>query len=151
MDQGFLQWIRMVEHQVADMHGWSSRERVAFCTRGDGPRFVVKCALGKPGSNGRRLSQITVAWRTLAGWLTDVAQAFHPRASLQIKANARRAIWLCRAYTWDHLGDCIHAAAFRNWINCVLSSGWDDRVRFNWFRATALLVTKRSTAHDILK
>ena len=90
LNKSFVKWMGRVEDQIADVAGLTSRERVAFCTRSDGPRFVVRSALGCPGSNSRKFSAVTVAWKTIAGWLTDVARAFDTRAPLHAIARARR-------------------------------------------------------------
>ena len=148
LDQGFTAWITKVERQIAGVAGFSLKERSKFCTRAGGPKFVLQCALGCPGSNCRRLSAITVAWRTVAGWLTDIAQALGAGASAQAVARARRVQWLFVAYSWEYLGEGVHATAFRQWVAVATSQGWHDRVRVNWLRATADLISQRATAHD---
>eukprot|EP00973_Karenia_brevis_P061213 8511242-Karenia_brevis.AAC.1 len=50
LDDAYLKWIQMLEEQVADVENMPGRERKKFCTRSLGPKFVVKPALGKPGS-----------------------------------------------------------------------------------------------------
>ncbi len=75
---GFARWMARVERHLADVAGLEGIERRQFCTRAGGPRFVARCALGVPGTPGRRTLPITVAGRTVAGWLTDVAAAFCP-------------------------------------------------------------------------
>ena len=76
--------------------------------------------LGPQGCNGRKLSPITAAWCIVAGWRTDIVQAFSGQASLQIVATARRAEWLFWSYSWDHVGECVHAIAFRQWVKALL-------------------------------
>ena len=101
LDHDFATWMSMVERQLADVAGMAPKERAKFCTRAEGPRFVVRSALGRPGSNCRRLSAITVAWKTVAGWLTDIAQSLGAGASAQVVARARWVQWFFSAYSWN--------------------------------------------------
>ena len=90
LNQSFSTWMGKVENQLADIAGLTGKQRDAFCSRATGPRFVVRSALGVPGSNTSRYSPIAVAWGKIAVWLTDWARAFDPCASLHVLARARR-------------------------------------------------------------
>eukprot|EP00969_Alexandrium_andersonii_P348178 15395888-Alexandrium_andersonii.AAC.1 len=148
LNRDYVAWVTKVEEQLSDVAGFSQQQRAAFCRRAVGPVFAVRSALGSPGSCSRRVSAITVAWRTVAGWLTDIAQALGAGAHAQVVARARRAQWLFLAYSWAHLGDGAHAEAFRAWARMAASRGWRDRVWVNWLRATAELIAKRAVAYD---
>eukprot|EP00973_Karenia_brevis_P091055 12405620-Karenia_brevis.AAC.1 len=50
----FVKWMSRVENQISDIAGFEGKDRDDFCTRAHGPKFVMKCALGNPGSAGRR-------------------------------------------------------------------------------------------------
>ena len=57
--------------------------------------------------------------------------------------------WLLRVYSWDYLGDSVHAVSFRKWIHIASGQDWHDRGRVNWLRATAILVAKLAKEYDI--
>ena len=93
LNVSFKSWVCRVEDQLADIAGLTEQERSAFCCRAEGPKFISRCALGRPGTGGRKFSAITVAWITAAAWLTDLTRAFNASASLHIKARALRVQW----------------------------------------------------------
>ncbi len=151
LDSSFCQWLDRVEDSIADIHGWEGKDKTSFCVRSEGSKFVIKPALGLPGYNGRKLSAISVAWRTVAAWLTDMVQASSEQTSPQMRANALRAQWLLRVHSWDHLGEGVHAVAFRQWVSALVRGGWDDRLSLCWHRDTAVMVAGRAKDHDIRK
>ncbi|CAK0833333.1 unnamed protein product, partial [Prorocentrum cordatum] len=79
----------------------------------------------------------------------DITQSLGTGASAQVVARARRVQWFFLAYSWEYLGDGVHAAAFRRWVRMAASQGWQDRVRVNWLRSTADLISRRTMAYDI--
>ena len=123
LNHSFVAWMRKVECQVADVAGFTPKEREVFCMRAGGPRFVARSAFGHPGTNGRRFSAVTVAWRTVTGWLTDIARALGARDSTQVVARARRVQWLFRVYSWAYLGESGHANIFRSWVRDAANGG----------------------------
>eukprot|EP00973_Karenia_brevis_P039352 5432967-Karenia_brevis.AAC.1 len=63
-----------VEQELADILGLEGKDRERACGRANGPVFVVKPALGQPGTSGAKTSEVTRAWRQLSIWLRAVQQ-----------------------------------------------------------------------------
>ena len=148
LDEAYLKWIGRVEEQIADTGNIHDRDRKEFCTRTKGARFVWKCALGNPGSGGRRVSQITLAWRVVASWLTDVAQSFGRKPPPQAQAVADRAKRRLKIHCWQHIGKSVHAVVFKQWLANAVEAGFEDRVAVHWLRSSASLVADRAATHD---
>ena len=113
------EWITLTESHIADICGFQDKDRKGFCSRAQGPRFVWKNALGCPSSGGRTLSAISIAWRNIANWLTDIAIEFGPRATPHLALQAKKARWRLLSEPWNRLGQDIHAQAVRNWCTRI--------------------------------
>ena len=122
-----------------------------MCCRTSGPRLVMKPALGMPGTGTVRISAISVAWRTVAGWLVGVQAGFTARAPTHACNRAKRCRWQLAHYDWSHLGRGKHAAALRQWVWQITPAVLADRLQLNWFRATAAVIAARAEAYDIQK
>eukprot|EP00972_Heterocapsa_arctica_P007426 1085331-Heterocapsa_arctica.AAC.1 len=98
LNQSFEAWMEKTEGQIADIAGLEAKKRIAFCGRAEGPKFEIRSALGKPSSGTRRYSAVTVAWKTIAVWLSDLVRSQGPEVVLHEKARGRRVEWLLCAY-----------------------------------------------------
>ena len=117
--------------------------------RGAGCRIVWKPAAGAiPGTASCKVSLTTVAWRTVAGWATDVASGLSAGAPKAAFAKAARARWLILGYSWEKLGNSIHAKAFRSWVGCIRLHMLHDRGQTDWIRRSASLITCKAIAYD---
>ena len=88
------------------------------------------------------MSQVTVAWKCIAGWLLSIALGFGGAATPRKIATAHRARWLLKALVFEseHLGPSVHAKAVRNWVKAACLRDLHDRVAVNWLRDSARLM-----------
>jgi hypothetical protein len=103
LDDSYIRWIAQIEAQIADMQGPEGPSRKRICCRAAGPRMIMQPALGKPGTGTMKVSVITVAWRTITGWLVDVLKAFTARApprSCLVLANALDCSGVTIGHIW---------------------------------------------------
>ena len=149
LQEAYLGMITSMENQVADVSGLRGKDRDKFICRAQGPKMVLRTALGAPSSAGRKLSPVSVAWATVAGWLQDAVIGFGLRATAQHLAAAKRARWLIHTRKWENLGSSIHANALRLWQQSITPTILDNREQANWCRATASMVAKRTKAYDL--
>ena len=149
LDPQLTAWMTKIENQIADMRCLEGKPRAQMCCRALGPRFVWKCALGSPSSGGHKVSPISVAWKTLAGWLKDVAIGVSQGHNLQLSLKAKRAKWLILSHQWDNIGTSIHARALVKWQQSITMEHLDDRARLDRLRVSADLVADRTSSYDI--
>ena len=148
LDDGFERWISKVERQICDISGLDGRSRATMCCRALGPRLVMQPLLGKPGSCSLKASPITIAWKTLAGWLVDVLAGFGERCPSHAKTRAAQSRRHILRHSWRHLGDGVHAVAFRTWAHNISVADLENRKVANWLRASVMLIAKRAGRHD---
>ena len=84
----------------------------------------------------------------MASWLTDVAQSFGRKPPPQAQAVADRAKRRLKNHCWQHIGNSVHAVAFKQWLVKAVEAGFEDRVAVHWLRSSASLVADRAAAHD---
>eukprot|EP00973_Karenia_brevis_P052072 7232211-Karenia_brevis.AAC.1 len=123
-------WFDRVEEELYDILGQSG---VNTQRRSQGPRFVTRPALGKPGSALPRVSPVTVAWRTLATWFTClIANWGMDDNGLQASHTARRARWRLLNTQWHYLGNGRHGPALRSWVANLSGPLLDNRCFVVW-------------------
>ena len=140
LDEGYAKLISMMELQLADIAGLDGRSRSAMCCRALGPQFIMQPLLGRPGSCGLKASRITVAWKTVSGWLADVLSGFGAQSPVQAKGRASRSKRFLMHHCWHSLGEGVHALAFRQWVGSISPAHLEDRLMTNWLRATSMLI-----------
>ena len=86
------------------MCGLEGASHTRMCGRSMGPRMVMQPALGRPGIGTAKVSAISVAWRTIAGWLVDVLRSLIAGAPAQVQGRARKSSRLLSIYDWSYLG-----------------------------------------------
>jgi len=110
----------------------------------------MRNALGPPSSAGLRLSLVTVAWKTAATWLADLASGLSHTAPRAAVAKSKRAKWLLtRGGAWDHIGDTQHALIFKQWISEAASSNLSDRSHVQRIRVTANVIFNKAHEFDV--
>ena len=149
LNLAFDSWIQRAETVSANALMVEGSERERMCNRVRGPKFCWQPALGRPGSGSSKLSAITVAWKNVSVWLSDVILAQRPGTSLSVAGKASRARWHIRFHTWDHLGDNAHASAFLNWVQKIERCHLTCRLSLCYLHWYAKLVANRATQHDI--
>ena len=141
----FAKCITMVEEQIAEIMGLHGVEKERFCVRASGTQVVMKNTLSKVSSGGRKLSAVTIAWKNIFLWLTNLAVACSPRAKACHLLAAERVL---RHSCWDHLGSSRHAQAVKSWCSGITDWHLRDRESLNWLRATAGLVASKTASYD---
>ena len=91
-----------IERELADISMLEGKARQRAMGRAEGPRFVWKCGMGPPTSQLPKVSRVTVAWHTLAKWLTDVLggnTSFAGRARMLEHRRTVVTLVACSAHT----------------------------------------------------
>ena len=136
-----------MEDQLVSVMGLEGKEAKKAKGRAQGPRFVMKPALGPPGSQHPRCSVITTAWRSASGWLLAVQRGLGSPA-LGLSKAADRARWRIRHHRWKFDRPSKHSLAFERWMRQVNGSDLNDRQVVAHLRSTASIVATQATEHD---
>ena len=70
--QAYIAWVQLLEEESAELLGLEGKQLSSFGGRSDGPKFVWKPAVGKPGSSALAVSRTTRAWQVASCWLLAV-------------------------------------------------------------------------------
>jgi hypothetical protein len=151
LDGGFSTWIRRAEETLCDIGSISGKDRIRFISRSDGAALVWRPAAGPIATNGLRISMISVAWKTVSAWFTELAAGASTSAPASMSAKAARARWLLLSTSWEHLGESMHAKAIRGWLKQLSFEGLSDRANINWLRATSALIAQKTHDYDCRK
>ena len=125
LNDGFVEWVRKAEGELADVCSLDGKAREAACCREKGPRFAMKPAMGQVASRLPRVSAVTAAWRVVAAWLLQLLRALavtlDPGGRQDSRAQSMiiRIIWRFRRHRWANLGAHVDADAFRNWFDNI--------------------------------
>ena len=148
LDSAYSRWVGAVEDKIADIADLDAKQRAKFCVRQAGTRFVMRTAIGRPGSSQPRTSAVTVAWKTIACWMLTFVQALANPANQHLAAKATRTKWHLANHQWRHLGTGIHQEAVRQWCRAVPPAALASKASVAWLRATALAISRKTAEHD---
>jgi hypothetical protein len=115
-DAEFAKWIRASEEGLCSIGGLIGKDRDKFVCRDQGAKLVWKSAIGPISNNGLKVSPVTVAWKTIRTWLSDVSEGMSQMSPQGLAAKAARARWLLLSSKWGHLGASMLATALADWI-----------------------------------
>lgn len=147
LDSPLATWTCRMEDQIVAVMGLEGKEADKAKHRAQGPRFVIKPALGPPGSKQPRCSVITTAWRSAAGWLLAVQRALgSPERGLAKAAD--RARWRLQHHHWKFVRTSKHVSAFLRWMGEVRRADLNDRRAVAQLLSTASIVADKATEHD---
>ena len=110
LNDGFGEWVRKVEGELADVCGLAGKARETACCRAVGPRFAMKPALGEIASQLQRVSPVTAAWRVVAAWLLKLLRALSVAPEYGMQRDSRAQCSICkvirrfRRHKWANLG-----------------------------------------------
>ena len=62
-----------MEEETTSLHAVDGKTKEAMKGRADGPKFVIKSALGENDGGTRRTTAVSGAWRRSAKWLNILA------------------------------------------------------------------------------
>ena len=151
----FVEWVRRVEYELADICGLEGRTRDAACCRCEGQRFAMKPAMGRVASQLPRVSVVTTAWRIVAAWLLQLLQAL----SVTAKPDRRydytalkcivRNIRRLRQHDWGYLGTHTDAGTFRGWISGIQHAQLVAKQYVAVIRLEAVQRAKTAARHDV--
>ena len=147
----FVKWIVRAESSVSDILSLSGAERMHTCSRSKGHKFSIQPAIGRPGSNSPRLSNVTQAWKCISVWFSDMLCALKPSASTALKNRAARAKWHIRFHCWDHLGESSHACAVVAWMRNIPCVSFECRVSLVFLQWVARTIADRAMHYDCRK
>lgn len=139
----------LAEKELVSMHGLEDREARKHIGRAQGPRFVMKPALGPKGSCLPRCSRVTAAWDTIACWLKLLvihwsSQSINSAAGHTAR-NAQRRLLHTK---WDDLGYGRHAVALQIWVSSLSLSMLADKIRVIAIMKAVAVVAGKAHAHD---
>ena len=139
----------LAEKELVSMHGIEEDEAARYGGRSHGPRFVLKPALGLPGSHMPRCSRVTAAWDTIASWF-KLLVIHWSCLGLQSGAgrtadNARRLILHT---SWEQLGHGRHAVALQTWTSSLSPSLLLDKTWVIAVMRAVSQVAEQAHAHD---
>ena len=144
----FTSWMSRVENCLADVMALSGSDRSRTCTRTQGTRIVFQPALGRPGSDCPRLSAITLAWKCLHSWISDVLVALRCGAPLAVRFKSMRSTWHIRYHDWQHLGGSTHALAFLRWVHAIPHSALACKTSLVFMHWITRTIAARATDYD---
>ena len=144
LDMGFTTWIKCAEEALCEIGGLSGKARAKYICRSQGAKLVRRNAAGPVATNSLRISPISLAWKTIATWLGEVAAGLSTMAPASISQKAARARWLLTTYSWDRLGQSRHAVAVSGWLQQLSHPMLCDRAKVSWLKATATLIAKKA-------
>ena len=121
LDESCRGWLGLVEEELTGLMCLDEYQKRRTCGRAQGPKFVMKPALGPVGSCRARVSHSTEAWRTAAAWLLQLAHGFAAvgKNKSAIEHSAMRARYHFCAAEWKLLGTDPKAMEFRQWYDAV--------------------------------
>jgi hypothetical protein len=141
------------EAELIDLCGLDGKDAVMASGRARGPRFVMKPALGIPGSSYSRCSRITAAWDSIASWLRIVL--LHWGADFNAAhchlPTLQKTRWRLCFYDWSSLGSCVHAKALRWWVSNISLAVLRDKARVFLLHSGASKVSAAAHMHDECK
>ena len=140
-------WYAAVEEEAADMIGLEGKSRGRLAVRSQGPRFVLRPALGLPGSADLKASEVTTAWRVMSGWMLDVLRACGSTAK-GLQDRAAMARWELCFHQWTFKRSSKHTGAFLQWAGQVAVADLVDRRAVVHLRATAAAIAKVAAEYD---
>ena len=147
LEEALAVWTGCMEDQLIQVLGLEGCEASRARGRANGPRFVIKPALGPSCSQHPRCSYITTAWRSAAGWLLIVQRALGPSQSGSARA-ASRAKWRLANHRWEFPNTSKHSTAFLQWMREVRGSDLTRSSIVARHRLTATAVAAKATRHD---
>jgi len=117
------------ETELVELFGLEGKDAALAQGRSSGPKFVMKPALGSPGSPSARCSRVTAAWDCIAAWFkillvhwgADIGSGGHLPTFMKTK-------WKLCHQEWAYLGNGRNALAFREWFRKVRSDVLQDRI-----------------------
>ena len=153
LDEVAMLAMQQAEAELSDVAGHDDFERGKHGGRAAGARFVMKVAVGPPGSDRPRCSRVTVAWECIAGWLRAMLQHWPPREGGAHEAAAQRQQWEAARRQillrdWSALGTGRHAQAVRDWVEAIGPEQLADRATVYFAMQAAARVAQRARAHD---
>ena len=82
-------FVGRMEEEILSLTPMDSKQKKAKMGRNDGPRFVMKPALGDEIAGPRQTTAVSRAWRKTAGWLDDLQKS----TKVVVRAVAKDKIW----------------------------------------------------------
>ena len=94
------------EQEIVSLCGFEGRDAELSCGRAEGPKFVLKPAIGPPGSEYSRCTAVTAAWLCIATWLRHLVCWWDHKHEANSLGRKVRAAWarLCRQ-DWSKTGE----------------------------------------------
>jgi hypothetical protein len=151
LDTEFARWIRASEEGLCSIGGLTGKDHDKFVCRDQGAKLVWKSAIGPVSNNGLKVSLVTVAWKTIHTWLSELSEGMSQMSPQGLVAKAARARWLLLSSQWGYLGASMHATALADWIGQLSLQILSDRSHIMWLRATAAVIAKKTHEHDCRK
>ena len=120
LNQSCGRWLTLIEEELTGVMGLDDYLKRRAMGRAEGPRFVLKPALGLPGSPLAKTSPATEAWRMSAAWLRRIEQGFAAAGpGGVIDHGAMRARYNLSMEHWKRLDADCNSREFLEWYRMI--------------------------------